>query len=71
MKLRVTVSMLPLGAFVVALASTPRTSSSERPSEATLAGSIWTRTAGFCSPPMLTWPTPGIWLIRCASMVSA
>ena len=48
-----------------------RTSSSARPSEASLAGSTWMRTAGFCWPPIPTWPTPAIWPRCCARMVSA
>ena len=28
------------------------------PSDASLAGSSWMRMAGFCSPPIETWPTP-------------
>ena len=28
------------------------------------------RMAGFCWPPMVTWATPGIWLICWASLVS-
>jgi hypothetical protein len=28
------------------------------------------RIAGFCCPPMITWATPEIWLICCASWAS-
>ena len=63
--------MLPLGVLTVVMASWVRTSSSDRFLATSLAGSSWMRMAGFCSPPMLTWPTPLIWLICWASLMSA
>ena len=59
------------GELAVASASTVRRPSSESPSDATLAGSSWMRTAGFCCPPTLTCATPEIWLICCTSTFSA
>ena len=60
------VLIVPFGALVVALPSTPRTSSSVSPRVCSLAGSTWTRIAGFCSPPMITCATPVICEICCA-----
>ena len=41
------------------------------PRELAAVGLTWMRTAGRCPPLMLTSPTPGSWLIFCASRVSA
>jgi hypothetical protein len=41
------------------------------PLEASFAGSNWTRMAGFCSPPMETWATPGTCAICWARKLSA
>jgi hypothetical protein len=60
-----------LDALTVVMLSRARTSSSDTFLATSLAGSIWTRMAGFCWPPMLTWSTPESWLICCASLVSA
>ena len=64
-------SMLPLALLTVVTEMALRTSSSERPLATSFAGSICTRIDGFCSPPMMTWDTPAIWLICCATLVSA
>ena len=65
------VLIVPLAALVVALPSTPRTSSSVRPRVCSFAGSTCTRIAGFCSPPMITCATPVICEICCATTLSA
>ena len=64
-------SMLPFGLLDVALASAVRTSSSVMPMLASLPGSICTRIAGFCWPPIATWPTPLTVESCCTRMFSA
>ena len=63
--------MVPFGLLTVMTEAALRTSSSDRPLATSLAGSICSRTAGFCSPPISTWATPWTWLMRWASLVSA
>ncbi len=63
--------MLPFGLSTVVMLTIERTSSSDRPLATSLAGSIWIRIAGFCSPPIDTCATPEIWLICWAILVSA
>ena len=63
--------MLPFGLLTVALVSAVRTSSNVRPIDASFAGSIWTRMAGFCCPPITTCATPEIFDRCCARMFSA
>jgi hypothetical protein len=58
---------LPFGLSTVVIAIWLRTSSSDKPLATSFPGSIWMRIAGFCCPPMMTWATPEIWLICCAS----
>ena len=60
-----------MGELAVALEMALRTSSSERPTPASAAGSTETRTAGCCPPPTCTCPTPETWEIFCARMVLA
>src|SRR6202012_3784371 len=62
--------MLPLGLSTVTIEIWLRTSSSDRPLATSFAGSTWTRTEGFCWPPIGTWATPEIWLICWASCAS-
>ncbi len=64
-------SMLPFGLLAVAVAITPRTSSSVMPIDAKRAGSTCTRMAGFCWPPTVTCDTPEICEICCDRMFSA
>ena len=64
-------SITPFGLSVVTVAITPRISSSVRPLAAILAGSICTRIEGFCSPAIVTCPTPDSWLICWAMRLSA
>src|SRR5487761_2121843 len=63
--------MFPFGAFTFWLAIASRTSSRLSPEPARAAGSIWTRTAGFCPPFRVTSPTPETWEIFCARIESA
>ena len=58
-KLILSVLIVPLAALVVEVTSVLRISSSVRPLAASLAGSTWMRIAGFWSPPIETWATPG------------
>ena len=62
---------VPLAALVVEDTSAPRISSSVSPMAASLAGSSWTWTAGFDSPPMKTWATPGTCESFCTRKLSA
>src|SRR6202041_3107786 len=62
--------MLPFGLSTVVIVITLRTSSSDRPLATSFAGSTWTRTDGFCWPPIVTCATPEIWLICWASWAS-
>ena len=64
-------SILPLALSTVVIDMALRTSSSDKPLVTSFAGSICTRIDGFCSPPMVTWDTPEIWLICCAIFTSA
>ena len=64
-------SIVPLAASVVALVSAARTSSSVRPRAVSLDGSICTRIAGRCWPPMATSDTPVICEIWVATTFSA
>jgi len=57
--------------LAIPFAITPAMSSSWIPIEATLAGSTWIRTAGFCWPPIATWATPEICEICWATTFSA
>ena len=61
----------PFGALTVELISNGRTSSIANPARAIFAGSSCIRRAGFCWPYTPTWPTPEIWEICCATMLSA
>ncbi len=63
-------SILPFGLSVVVIDIWLRMSSSDSPLATSLAGSTWTRIAGFCWPPMNTCATPEIWLICCANCAS-
>ncbi len=60
-----------MGALTLVVVMTVRTSSRLMPSDASLLGSTWTRTAGFCWPPISTWAMPGNCEICCARMFSA
>jgi hypothetical protein len=50
--------MFSFGLSTVVMTIWLRTSSSDRPLATSLAGSTWIRIAGFCWPPIVTWPTP-------------
>ena len=62
-------SMVPLAWLVVAAAIALRMSSMLMPCEASAAGSARMRTAKSCWPPTVTWATPEIAEIFCASTV--
>ena len=64
-------SSVPLATSVVALVSAARTSSNVIWRACSLAGSTWTRMAGYCWPPMATWATPEICEICWATTFSA
>ena len=64
-------STLPLAVLTVTFVRVERTSSSVMPMAASRAGSTWTRTARFCSPPMETCDTPEICEICWLRMLSA
>ena len=64
-------SNTPTGPAALELAMAVRTSSMDKPMEASAIGLTRTRIAGCSAPLTLTSATPGTWDSRCATTVSA